>query len=128
MPVSSIKLLENLISFCSEKNKVISKNIANVGTENYRREDITFKSVLDENISAIKQTNSKHLSGTNPSGISYEHVTDNSNTFDSGINNVDIDREMFELAENSLQFKFASKKISSYYKGIQAVIKGGGAL
>ena len=48
MAVSTIRLLENLIDFCSLKNKVISKNIANVGTEGYKREDVEFKSLLTE--------------------------------------------------------------------------------
>ena len=44
----------------------------------------------------------------------------------SGVNNVDIDKEMSDLAENSLSFKFASRRIGDYFKLIQEVIKGGG--
>ncbi len=44
-----------------------------------------------------------------------------------GFYNVDIDKEMADLAENYFNFKFATNKISNYYKTIQNVIKGGTA-
>lgn len=126
---SSIKLLTNLLDYCTEKNKVIAKNIANIGTENYQRQDVVFKDILMENSnSLLKKTNPKHLDiNPNPEGASkFEYINDNSSEMDSGINNVNIEREMSELAENTLRFKFASKKVGDYYKTLQKVIKGGG--
>jgi len=128
----SIKLLQNLLDYCSVKNNVIAKNISNIGTENYKREDVVFKDMLDENVSSFLMTdNEKHLSSlqiNNSNDSKYETVYDNSTEMDSGVNNVNIEREMSELAENTLRFKFASKKVGEYYKNIQSVIKGGGAV
>ncbi len=128
----SIKLLQNLLDYCSVKNNVIAKNISNIGTENYKREDVVFKDMLDENVSSfLKTDNEKHLGSlqmNNSNGSKYETVYDNSTEMDSGVNNVNIEREMSELAENTLRFKFASKKVGEYYKNIQSVIKGGGAV
>ncbi|MHB8906390.1 MAG: flagellar basal body rod protein FlgB [Melioribacteraceae bacterium] len=128
----SIKLLQNLLDYCSVKNNVIAKNISNIGTENYKREDVVFKDMLDENVSSfLKTDNEKHLSSlqiNNSNDSKYETVYDNSTEMDSGVNNVNIEREMSELAENTLRFKFASKKVGEYYKNIQSVIKGGGAV
>ena len=45
--------------------------------------------------------------------------------FLSGINNVDIDKEMADLAENSIMYKFAAKKLQTYFRTLQEVIKGG---
>lgn len=126
MAVSTIRLLENLIDFCSLKNKVISKNIANVGTEGYRRENVEFKSLLMEINTGLKATEKNHIKTGAPSGTPYEIEQDKNREMLSGINNVDIDKEMSELAENTLQFKFAARKIGDYYKGIQNVIRGGG--
>jgi flagellar basal-body rod protein FlgB len=125
MAVSSIKLLENLIDFCSLKNKVISKNIANVGTQNYKREDVQFKSFMVELNSAVKLTNEKHIEAAQQDNPFYELSRDKEKEMLSGINNVDIDKEMSQLAENTLLFKFASRKIGDYYRGLQNVIKGG---
>jgi flagellar basal-body rod protein FlgB len=126
MSTSNINLLEKFIGYCSEKNKVISQNIANVGTENYNRQDVVFKDILNENLSApVKMTNSKHLSGFNPV-TTPEILEDDSKDMVSGINNVDIEKEMTDLAQNSINFKFAARKISDHFKSLQTVIKGGG--
>lgn len=127
MGSTDIKLLENFISYCSVRNKVISQNIANIGTENYNREEVSFKNVLDQNMKAVlKSSNSKHIIPGNPSSPSAEVTTYMSQEKVSGINNVDIDKEMSDLASNSIQFRFASRKIGDYYRNLQNVIKGGG--
>lgn len=127
MQSSGIKTLEKFIDYCAVKNKVISKNIANIGTENYRRQDVDFKTVLN-NVGQIKATNPKHLKLPENNPNSFELSKDKSMENVSGVNNVDIDKEMSELAANSIQFRFASRKIGDYYRGLQNVIKGGGKL
>jgi flagellar basal-body rod protein FlgB len=128
MESETIKSLEKFIDYCSTKNKVISKNIANIGTENYKRQDVDFKSILSENMGQMKATNPKHLKLTQNNKPEFEISKDNSLDNVSGVNNVDIDQEMSELAANSLQFRFASRKIGDYYRGLQNVIRGGGKL
>lgn len=127
MQSSGIKNLEKFIDYCSVKNKVISKNIANIGTENYKRQDVNFKEVLNS-VGEMRATNSKHLKLPEISQDNFEISKDKSLENTSGINNVDIDKEMSELATNSIQFRFASRKIGDYYRGLQNVIKGGGKL
>lgn len=126
MSGTNIKNLENYISYCALKNKVISKNIANIGTEDYQRQDVSFKNVLNNNIAApMKMTQSRHLSDS-PLTQSSEILVDKNTDEFTGINNVDVDMEMAEMAENTIRFKFAARKLSSYYKNLQSVIKGGG--
>ena len=129
MQPAEIKSLEKFIDYCAAKNSVISKNIANIGTENYKREDIEFSKIYSENVeNMMKKTNPKHLILQQPVGQQFEIIEDNSPDNISGINNVDIDREMSELAANSIQFRFASRKIGDYFRTLQNVIKGGGRL
>lgn len=127
MQSSGIKSLEKFIDYCSVKNKVISKNIANIGTENYKREDVNFKEILNS-LGEMKSTNPKHLKLPENNQPQFEFSKDKSLDNTSGVNNVDIDKEMSELAANSIQFRFASRKIGDYYRGLQNVIKGGGKL
>jgi len=127
----NVKHLENLVNFCAQKQKVLSKNIANVGTENYQREDLEFRSVLTDSIEQpMRITREKHFevdrNGNNMQG-GFAVIKDNGEDMFSGKNNVDIDREMSEMAENSIRFRFASRKLGDYYKGLQNVIKGGGS-
>ena len=127
MQSSGIKNLEKFIDYCSVKNKVISKNIANIGTENYKRQDVNFKEVLNS-VGEMKATNSKHLKLPEINQDNFEISKDKSLENTSGINNVDIDKEMSELATNSIKFRYASRKKGDYYRGLQNVIKGGGKL
>lgn len=126
MSQSTIKLLENFANYCALKNKIISQNIANVGTENYHTQNVEFKNVLKDNMTALLKTDDSRQIGANPSDEvpSYKIVTDKSNDDVSGVNNVDIDKQMSELAVNNLNFQFTSKKIGDYFRNIQMVIKG----
>lgn len=129
---SSVKLLSNLLDYCTEKNRVIAKNISNIATEGYQRQDVVFKEVLNESSnSMMRVSNSRHITSMqDPTAGSgkFEYVSDESEEMTSGVNNVNIEREMSELAENTLRFKFASKKVGDYYRSMQNVIKGGGRL
>lgn len=129
MSISTIKLLERFIDYCAERNKVISNNIANVGTENYQRQDISFDKILGDTLNSnIKTTNEKHIKASLIEPNHYSVHNTKITEYTSGVNNVDIEKEMADLAENTLLFKFTSKKIGDYYKGIQNVIKGGGRI
>lgn len=123
--------LQKMLNFCAQKQKVLSKNIANIGTENYQREDIKFNDLLSENMrSPLKVTEAQHFpigSMEEMTDEGFEIVKDQSKDMVSGQNNVDIDTEMAEMAENALKFRFASKKMGDYYKNLQNVIKGGSA-
>lgn len=127
---SSIKNLEKLISYSSLRQKVINNNITNVTTIDYKRKEVKFKDIYDGNLSAqIKTTNEKHLPLNDNSlntNSDFLIVDDNNTEMSSGFNNVNIDQEMSDLAENSITFKFAAKKLSDYFKGLQSIIKGGG--
>jgi len=127
MSSSNIKLLEDFINYSSLRNKVISNNIANVGTSGYRREDVQFKDILFDNLATLKSTNSRHITKSNFDAQSKVITDPETDTF-SGINNVNIDEEMAELAKNSIQFKFAAKKIGDHFRSLQKVIKGGGGI
>lgn len=123
------KSLIRMLDFSTQKQKVLSRNIANVGTEGYQREDVRFSEVLSENMTPIlKKTRPEHLPqelGADPENR-FEVTCDQSKDLASGMNNVDIDTEMAEMAENTLKYKFASKKMGDYFKLMQEVIKGGG--
>lgn len=130
MSGSNIQLLEKFIDYCSVKNKTISRNIANIGTSNYSRQDVSFDEILSENVNnRLITDNPKHipLSTMDNTGMDISVVKDGKTEGTSEVNNVNLEKEMSELAKNSLNFKFASKKLGSYYRDIQSAIKGGQA-
>lgn len=130
MPKSNVELLKNLLDYTSLKQKVISKNIANSGTIGYKRKDVDFQDFLEDNMnSSVRKTSSKHMSMNviEKAGESKFTIIDDKESVNStGVNNVDIDKEMAEMAENSIMFRFAARKLNGYYRTMQKVIKGGG--
>jgi len=130
MAASNINLLQNYIGHLSTKNKVVSQNIANIGTEGYVRQNVKFQDALASEISSnVKKTNSNHIDLSSPSdlGLDNKIFLDKSKEPNGGVNNVDIETEMAELAENAINFKFASKKIAGHYQQLREVINGGRA-
>jgi len=129
MSEPTIKVLEKLISYSALRNKVISKNIANISTQDYKREEVKFNDLLMEGLNSnLKATEVKHFNNENlvrPDSSEFKVVEDSDPELYSGVNNVNIDREMADLAENSIMFKFAVKKLQTYFKTLQEVIKGG---
>lgn len=64
---NTMRALENSLHYSTTKNKAISNNIANVDTPNYKAQNVSFRSMLDEasNNLNLKQTYKKHLPETN---------------------------------------------------------------
>jgi len=128
VPVSNINLLEKFLNYCSIKNQIINKNIANSDTENYHRQDVEFSGTFNEQLnSLLKVTEPQHIrTFQNPNQNDFEITEEKPDGYLINGNNVDIEKEMAELAKNTLNYRFASKKISDYFKTLQSVIKGGG--
>ncbi len=128
MPGESVKIFESYLDYSSVKQKLISKNISNISTINYKREDMSFDDYLRETEkSDLKTTNGNQYEfGLNIGGNKPEDkaiVKDDNPELESNFNNVDIDKEMADLARNSIMYKFASRKVGSYYKNLQSIIQ-----
>ena len=117
MPIPSNKTLEKLLDYSAIKHKVIAQNIANAETKDYKRREVEFKELLTNNI--------KNLEKSELIESEYEiRVDENSPVLAKG-NNVDISKEMADMAKNSIMFKFAANKINGYFRNLQEVIQGG---
>ena len=117
MPIPQNKVLESLLDYSALKQKVIGQNIANSETNGYKRRDVEFKKLL---VQSMEKTPT-----SNTSKSEFEIIVDESQENASGVNNVDVNREMAELAQNTIMFKFAAKKLNGYYQSLQNVIRGG---
>ncbi len=117
MPIPSNKNLEQLLNYTALKHKVIGQNIANANTKNYQRRDVEFKELLNHGM--------KNLSKSQESNSEFTVKIDEQSEMISNGNSVDVNKEMAELAKNSIMFKFASQKINGYYQTLQGIIRGG---
>jgi flagellar basal-body rod protein FlgB len=130
-----IPLLETALNAYALRNKVSAENIANINTVGYKSKSVSFE---DELSGALHQTpsgartNERHIPLGNSAGpdSSARIIEDRSGTgtptdeLASGVNNVDIDHEMAELAKNQIRFRFAARLVSESFKGIQKSIRG----
>jgi len=117
MPIPSHKTLEKLLDYSALKQKIIAQNIANADTKDYKRRDIEFKDLLKKGMQALE--------GSNKNQSEFEVKIDEESPVLTEGNNVDVNREMSDMAKNTIMFKFAAKKLTGYYQTLQGVIKGG---
>jgi flagellar basal-body rod protein FlgB len=111
------------------RQKVISNNIANVETPGYHRKEVKFEESLSEALDRSNlqgaRTNGKHFALGRPKvgDVQFEIIEPIDHTMSSGVNNVDIDFEMAQLAENQINFSFSMKLLKSSYDGLNAAIQ-----
>ncbi|AEY66586.1 flagellar basal body rod protein FlgB [Clostridium sp. BNL1100] len=125
-------LLEKSLNASWARNEVISQNLANVDTPNYKRKDVTFEEYLNDSLDSKKlegiTTDERHIpiKSKNIDKIKPEITQDNSDTsmrIDG--NNVDIDSEMAYLAKNTIQYNSLIQMINNNYSKIKNVISEG---
>ena len=126
---SGIPMLEKYLDLASVKHKLISGNIANVSTPGYKSKDIDFQGELKK---AIGKKDGLKMTVTNPNHIrpgqsddGPKIITDNSGQ-SNGINNVNIDKEMADLAQNQLTYTLGARLMTLKFQGLKKAIKGGG--
>jgi flagellar basal-body rod protein FlgB len=130
MEASSVtnKLFEQL-NFRGERQKVISSNIANINTPNYKTKELLFQEELDKkalnNALEMKQTNIKHLStinalsnGLNPKLVQVKGLEEQNDG-----NNVNLDSQMSEISKNKIMFDAIQSSIKRDSKLFRSVIE-----
>lgn len=128
MQSSSIsnKLFEQL-NFRGERQKVISSNIANINTPNYKTKDLVFQNELDNSLKnslQLSQTDNKHLGNINPSFNSSYSMTDVQGLEEQNDgNNVNLDSQMSEQAKNKVMFDAIQSSIKRDSKLFRSVIE-----
>ena len=124
----SFTTLEKALDFSSRKQQVISSNIANADTPNYKARDVSFKQMLeDETARGIeaKRTNDKHIAFRSTELSEPAVYVKNNRSYNHNGNSVDLDKEMSELATNQIYYNALTDRINSKYQSLQSVIKGG---
>ena len=135
---SIINILEFGLDGSYARHKALTNNIANVSTPDYKRQDVNFINVLNDNMGKMKKdsaSNSSGLQKTNPNHISSSNNADyrvrfkanqfSNTTYRNDGNNVDIDSEMAKLAKNNLYYNTLTQRISGKFSMLQEVIQKG---
>lgn len=124
-PVFSV--LEKGLDASSLRQKVLTDNVANVDTPEFKRSDVNFQAILGTALEEtagsllLRRTVPQHLAG--PTGEGQAVVEDNATTLRNDGNNVDIDREMTNVAENGLYYNSVTRTLTSQLGYLRMVIQ-----
>ncbi|WP_442599492.1 flagellar basal body rod protein FlgB [Neobacillus sp. D3-1R] len=122
----TISTLEQSLNYSSVKQKIISQNIANVDTPNYKAMDVSFKDVLENElhtpIAAIR-TDKRHFDFK--SSVGSNMISRNPIQYNQNGNSVDLDKEMADLATNQIYYNAMIERINGKFSTLQNVIRGG---
>lgn len=120
-------LLSSMLDKAAVAQRVIAANVANVGTPGYKRLAVSFDEELARATAAdrsLKRTDPRHLPDPDWHESIKPKVAVVEDGYWNGINNVDIDREMVDLAKNQLDFTIAARLKSMMYSGLRTAIRG----
>ncbi len=119
-----INVLDKAADASWTRESLITNNIANVNTPNYKRRDLDFESVLNEQLGSCKHESldakmrTVDLSQLNP--MVYTDHSSLSYRLDG--NNVDIDTEEAELASEQIKYQALTTSISKEFSRMKSVI------
>jgi flagellar basal-body rod protein FlgB len=128
----STKYLEKGLDASWMRNQVISNNIANAETPNFKSSRVEFEDVFaaaldDENSFDNKMTREKHIDFSNPepNSVVPTVLENNDSTMRMDGNNVDLDYENVELAKNTLYYNTLVEKLNSEFSMLRLAITEG---
>ena len=124
-----LNVLQKGLDASGLRHQVLSNNVANIDTPNFKRSDVDFQRVLSTAVGKrsgaslpMKLSAPKHLHGLGEGGNS-GIMLDNSTSLRNDGNNVDVDREMTDVAINGLYYNSLSRAITSQLGLLRMVIK-----
>ena len=88
------------------RQQVLANNLANANTPGFKRSDVDFHGALEQAFST--QPTAQDVSATG-----FSVVTDRSTTMRADGNNVDVDTEMSNLSENTLDYQSLESVMAS---------------
>jgi flagellar basal-body rod protein FlgB len=126
----SLRMMQRHLDLATQRQSLISANIANVDTPGYKTVDLNFEKELEAAIqgeaASLEITHPNHLPATTPSqGPGTPALVENL-SMRNDLNNVSVDREMVLMAQNRLLFDFVAERIAGRIRTMKTVIASDG--
>lgn len=121
---STYNLMKNALDAASMRQEMISSNVANVNTADYKVNKVDFETILDNvsNGTAMNKTNDLHIGFGSLEDVSPVVSKRTDTTVKENGNNVDIDIEMAEEASNSIYYNAMITQLNAKYSMLRSVI------
>ena len=130
----TINYLSRGMTAATMRQEVISHNIANVNTPNFRRSGVNFEEALAKELYGedtggklqMVRTRDKHLPADKmPTHAVPTIVEDDTTIMRVDENNVDIDIEMSSLLKNQLYYNAMATRLKGHFTKVKNVITSG---
>lgn len=128
---NKVPILNRALDAYALRQRTTAKNIANVNSPHYRPERVKFEEFFHEQDVVVKGERSEnvHIPLGKPDLLSVKGEVENSpvpgpEVYFSGETHVNIDKEMSEMAQNQIRFRFASSMMSKFFRGTDSSITG----
>ncbi len=120
--------LKKALTVYARRHRVTADNIANVETRGYKAQEYKFEEMLQKargNSLKGRATQEGHLPvGRSSIEDTQGEVAFQDTGFDNGINDVDVDKEMTDIATNELSYRLATRILSMKYNVMREAISG----
>lgn len=128
MDIPGFSQHEQALQFRARRNQVLSSNIANADTPNYKARDLDFGAALKtakHDAMSMTRTSDLHKQawGRTESGFDSMYRVPHQQTLDG--NTVEMDVEQAAFAENALQYRASLAFLDSKIRGLRYALKGG---
>ena len=122
----NLNLLKNAIEASSLRQDAINSNIANINTDNYKTNQVAFERLLSKSVHGvtINKTQEQHLGSSSIADIKPIVSKRTGTSVKENGNNVDLDMEMVNLAENSLYYQALISQLNGQYSRLKTIIGG----
>ena len=116
---ANYQIAKNMLDVAHARQKALASNIANFENPGYKRIDVA-KSFQAELHKAVKTKDLKTLQQMRP----VLEQDPSARALRADGNNVSIEKEMFALNQNALEYDFATQLVSGSIKRLNTAIKG----
>ncbi len=128
MELKGLNTYEQALAFRARRNEVLSSNIANADTPNYKARDFSFTDALSRaqtHTLNMKQTSDLHQKtwGTSMVDSQLLYRVPMQPSLDG--NTVETDVEQAAFAENAVQYRASLRFLDGYIRTIKFALKGG---
>ena len=118
-----INVLGKAANASQVRNEVLSNNLANVDTPNYKRQDVSFENYLQTAIAGNSSLD-KAIRNVRMDSLNSSIYTDTASlSYRLDGNNVDVDTENAYLAQNQIRYYTLVDSISQEFSRIKSVLK-----
>ncbi len=122
-----VNILDKAADAANLRNELLTNNIANVSTPNYKRKDLDFESVLQGELAGEKNLGKAvKKANQNLETLDAQIYTDNASlSYRLDGNNVDINTEEARLAENQIKYQALVDLMNQEFARYNTVLSSG---